>query len=169
MNEEKDVNNPTWRARILCRLQNQVRAKVDRLNAWFNALPVRAKQVCVASFGMTVTMACIVLIVQAIQAKVTETISIEEITRPNDIYMDDTDTTQRLTPVGKLKGEIDGEFEAFYVAVDSEGEVFVNRNPTYDTTRFVKGVDWKPITRSQLEVYREVLHFTPHKKTGLKR
>jgi hypothetical protein len=169
MKEETDVNNLTSGGRILSQLQQQGRARIDRLGAWFNRLPVRAKQVCVISFGMTISMACVVLIVHAIQGKITESITIDEITLPNDIYMNNHDTTRSLTPVGKLKGEINGEFEAFYVAVDGEGQVFINRNPSYDASRFTMSKDWQQITRDQLETYRKELHFTPHKRGGLKR
>lgn len=149
-------------------MTKSIKGKVGWLNAKFNTLPLKVKQVCVISFGMMTSMLCLVLVVQALQTKINDTIQIEKITLPNDIYMTNTDTTKQLIPVGKLKGEIAGEFEAFYVAVDNDGQVFINRNPSFGANRFVKSEEWKPITHQQLEAYRKELHFFPHKVKGLK-
>lgn len=148
--------------------EKNIQGKIDWLSTKFNALPLRVKQVCVISFGMMTSMLCMVLVFQALQGKMNNTIQIEDITFPNDIYMNNTDTTKQLIPVGKLKGEIDGEFEAFYVAVDDKGQPYINRNPSFGASRFVKSEEWKPITRQQLEVYEKQLHFIPHKTKGLK-
>lgn len=145
-----------------------MKKNMDWLSTRFNALPLRVKQVCVISFGMITSMTCMVLVVHALQTKINNTIQIDRITLPNDIHMNNTDTTQQLIPVGKLKGEIAGEFEAFYVAVDGEGQVYINRNPSFGANRFVKSEEWKPITHQQLETYRKELHFIPHKVKGLK-
>lgn len=146
----------------------KVKLKVDQFSNKFNALPIRIKQVTVISFGMSVSMFCVILMVKAIQAEIPDATSIDNITLPKDIFMNNTDTTRQLIPVGKLKGEINGEFEAFYVAVDNEGNVFINRNLFFGASRFVKSEDWQNISRNQLEDYRKQLHFMPHKVKGLK-
>jgi len=165
MKETKDTASENG---LIEKLKEKVKRKVDQLSIKFNSLPIRAKQVTVISFGMSMSMLCVVLVVKAIQTEITDTISIDKITLPKDTFMNNTDTTRQLIPVGKLKGEVTGEFEAFYVAVDSEGHVFINRNPSFGASRFVKSEDWQPISRKQLEAYRMQLHFIPHKAKGLK-
>lgn len=150
------------------RVDNLIKAKVNPINSRFNALSLKAKQAIVFFFGMSMAMFCVVVVVHALQSKIYDTIPIEEITFPNDIYMNNNDTTKQLIPVGKLKGEIDGEFEAFYVAVDDKGQPHINRNPSFGASRFVKSQEWQPITRQQLESYEKQLHFIPHKSRGLK-
>lgn len=150
------------------RFDDAIRAKVNALNNRFNSLSLRAKQVIILVFGMSIAMLCVVLIIRAWRSESPEPVSIESITRPNDIHMNNSDTTQKLTPVGKFKGEIDGEFEAFYVAVDGEGQAYVNRNPPFGASRFVKSEEWQPVSRQQLQDYEKQLHFIPHKSNGLK-
>ncbi len=164
----KETNETPSEGGLIEKLKEKIKLKVDQLSIRFNSLPIRAKQVTVISFGMSMSMLCVVLVVKAIQTEITDTISIDKITLPKDTFMNNTDTTRQLIPVGKLKGEVNGEFEAFYVAVDSEGHVFINRNPSFGASRFVKSEDWQPISRKQLEAYRTQLHFIPHKTKGLK-
>lgn len=168
MKENKDNDGTPTDEGIRQRVSNRIKARVDWLAEKFNALPIRTKQVCVISFGMTMAMLCLVLVVQALQTKINDTIQIDKITFPNDIYMNNTDTTKQLIPIGKLKGEIAGEFEAFYVAVDDKGQAYINRNPSFGANRFVKSEEWKPISHKQLEDYQKELHFFPHKNKGLK-
>ena len=149
-------------------INGTMKRKVDAINKRFNAMPLRAKQFIVISFGMLMSMVCIVLVIQAVQNKVADTISIEKINLPKDTFMNSIDSTNQLIPVGKLKGEINGNFEAFYVAVDGEGQVYINRNPAFGASRFVKSEEWQPISRKQLEIYEKELHFIPHKSKGLK-
>lgn len=75
---------------------------------------------------------------------------------------------EKLTPIGKMKGELDGEFEAFYVAVDYTGQLFINHNPKFSKDSLLQSKGWEPITRQQLEVYEKQLHFIPQRKNGLK-
>jgi hypothetical protein len=165
MKETKDTTSENG---LIEKLKEKVKLKVDQLSIRFNSLPIRIKQVTVISFGMSMSMLCVVLVVKAIQTEIADTTSIDKITLPKDTFMNNTDTTKQLIPVGKLKGEINGEFEAFYVAVDSEGHVFINRNPSFGASRFVKSEDWQLISRQQLEAYRKQLHFIPHKAKSLK-
>lgn len=75
---------------------------------------------------------------------------------------------QQLKPVGKLKGEIDDEFESFYLAQDKDGQVYMNRNPAYAQDRYDQTKGWDAITQAQLDEYKKKLHFIPHKSKRLK-
>lgn len=90
---------------------------------------------------------------------------------PYDIFMDrkESITESQLTPVGKMKGEIDGEFESFYVAVDREGGIFINRDIEYSERAFDKSNDWKQISREKLAEYEKQLNFLPSRSKGIKR
>ena len=67
-----------------------------------------------------------------------------------------------------MKGEIDGDFEAFYLAVDKDGQVYLNRDPDYSENRYEKSRGWELVTREQLAVYEKELHFIPLQKKSLK-
>ncbi|HEX8041847.1 MAG TPA: hypothetical protein VF490_22025 [Chryseosolibacter sp.] len=84
---------------------------------------------------------------------------------PNRV--EDRDTEQ-LNPVGKMKGEINGGFESFYIAVDREGQLFINHDPEYSEDRYKKSNGWKPITRQQLEAYEGDLRFFPSQRKSLR-
>lgn len=75
---------------------------------------------------------------------------------------------QLLTPIGKMKGEINEEFESFYLAVDKDGQVYMNRNPEYSEDRYDKSKGWESITQEQLTGYKKELHFIPQKSRTLK-
>lgn len=75
---------------------------------------------------------------------------------------------QQLNPVGKMKGEIDDEFESFYLAQDKDGQVYMNRNPEYTEHRYDKSKGWEAITQAQLDEYKKKLHFIPQKSRKLK-
>ncbi len=73
---------------------------------------------------------------------------------------------QQVIPLGKMKGEIAGEYTSFHVAVDMEGQLFINPDPEFSKDSLNKEKGWEPITRQQLDKYEEQLHFIPtHKKT----
>jgi len=75
---------------------------------------------------------------------------------------------QDLTPLGKLKGEIDGEFEAFYLAMDADGQLYINRSPSYTKAAYKSADGWELITRNQLSKYEKQLHFIPARKRQMK-
>lgn len=158
--ESKDDLIPKWKV--------QVRSNVDRISAKFNALPLRIKQAIVIFFGLALAMICMVLVVQAFKTEISNTILIDRISLPKDTFMKQADTTKQLIPVGKLKGEINGEFEAFYLAVDEEGKPYINRDPVIGENRFTKSEGWQPITQQELKTYEKELHFIPHKAKGLR-
>lgn len=87
---------------------------------------------------------------------------------PNHDYGVEDRDTEQLNPVGKMKGEINGKFESFYIAVDQEGELFINHDPEYSEDRYKKSNGWKPITRQQLETYERDLRFFPSQRKGLR-
>lgn len=142
---------------------------VDRCSNAFNSLSLRAKRISLILFGITTASICVTLIVNAINGQHTEQQSIDKITLPNDIHMNQQQDTSKLTPIGKMKGEINGEFEAFYLAVDREGQLYINRDPGYSHTRYMKSNGWEPITRKQLEIYEKELHFTPGQRKGMRK
>lgn len=75
---------------------------------------------------------------------------------------------QQLKPVGKMKGEIDDEFESFYLARNKDGQVYMNRNPEYTQDRYDQTKGWEAITQAQLNEYKTKLHFIPQKTRRLK-
>ncbi len=85
--------------------------------------------------------------------------SIEKVSQKSD----------KLMTVGKMKGELNGEFEMFYLAVDGEGQLFKNHNLRYGEKAYEKSEDWKPISRKQLAEYEKYLHFIPSRKRAMKR
>jgi hypothetical protein len=88
-----------------------------------------------------------------------------------DIYMKDQTQTisqGQLIPVGKLKGEMDGEFEAFYLAVDQEGRTYMNRWAGVSKDAYHKSNGWQEISRQELARYEKQLHFFPARSKGLK-
>ncbi|MEX2234032.1 MAG: hypothetical protein WD824_17840 [Cyclobacteriaceae bacterium] len=74
----------------------------------------------------------------------------------------------KLNPVGKMKGEIDGEFRSFYIALEREGQLFINHDPEYSEDRYEKSNGWKPITRQELEAYEKDLRFFPSRGKALR-
>jgi hypothetical protein len=64
---------------------------------------------------------------------------------------------------------MDGKFEAFYLAMDKEGQLYVNRNPPFLKDTFNKSEQWELISRHQLENFEKQLHFIPARQNVLKR
>jgi hypothetical protein len=145
------------------------RKQVDSINTWFNGLPIRSRKIALLFFGMSIALCCVGLMYHAITANTGIKIFIEPITQPNDIYMAPSKDTTRLSPVGKLKGEIDNQFEAFYVAKDKSGQHYINHNPSYGQDRYLLSKDWTAISDQQLETLKKELHFIPAPQKGLKR
>jgi hypothetical protein len=141
--------------------------KMDRWNAIFNSLSISNKRTSLAVFGILMACLCASLIIQAIQNDSAHLFQIDSITVPNDIHM--KPVTETLTPIGKMKGEIDGKFEAFYLAMDKQGQLYKNHNPPYAKDSLNKSAEWELITREQLKHFEEQLHFIPTRTNGLKR
>lgn len=158
--------------RVALKAQLTIRAVVSKANTFFNGLTARGKKTVLLIFGSVMGGLSIVLIMQALGYQENDRkLSIESITTPNDIYMkEETDTMSRdqLIPVGKLKGEMDGEFEAFYLAVDHEGRTYTNPWPGVSKVAYHKSNGWQEISRQELARYEKQLHFFPARRKGLK-
>lgn len=145
---------------------------VENGNARFNSLSGKAKRIALLVFGVAMGGMSFMLILQALSNKENgKSISIDEIKIPKDIYMNNEHTgisEDQLIPVGKFKGEMDGEFEAFYLAVDSNGKTYINRSLDYSREAYHKSKGWEEITKAQLDSYRKQLHFLPVRTKAMK-
>jgi hypothetical protein len=158
--------------RIISRGSSIVRAAVDKANSFFNGLTVRGRKMVLLIFGAVMGGISFTLIMQALGDQENDgRLSIESISTPKDIYMkDQTQAISRdqLIPVGKLKGEMDGEFEAFYLAVDYQGKTYMNPWPGVSREAYHKSNGWQEISRQELARYEKQLHFLPARTKGLK-
>ena len=149
-----------------------LKALTKPFNKWFNDLTARTKKVILLSFGITVCSIGLTVIIQALSTKQESyTLTIDKITTPKDIQMNNQGKDlpeDQLIPVGKLKGEVNGEFEAFYLAVDKHGQTYINRSLEYSDDAYNRSKGWEPISRQQLEAYEKQLHFIPARGKGLK-
>lgn len=141
--------------------------RIENLSAKFNAFPNGKKKIILAVTGVVIAFLSGAIVLNAIYGVPGNQLSIDKITLPHDIYMQQSETVT-LSPIGKMKGEINGEFEAFYLAIDKDGQVYLNRDPDYSEDRYDKSKGWNPVTREQLAVYEKELHFIPHQKKSLR-
>lgn len=149
------------------KLSAWLRQKMDALNMSFNQLSLKTKKFLVIATGMLIAMTCLMIILQAFQLGMSVTTKPESITTPNDIFM--KAPAQKFTLIGKLKGEMIGEFKVIHVAIDHEGQLFINPNPDFSKDSLNKEKDWEPITKEQLNQYEKQLRFIPLQKKGVKR
>ena len=163
-NKPESASPETFKAKFKFFLKK----KVDIVNNVFNNLSITAKRISLMGMGALTAGVCLLLILQSLFLQNNTIMKVDQLTLPKDIYMKLPDTTQ-LTHVGKLKGEINNEFESFHLAVDSDGNLFINRDPEFSKDSLNKSKSWEPITRQQLKVYEKQLHFIPDRKKGLKR
>ena len=158
--------------RVVLKTGSVVRTGVDKANTLFNGLSRRRKKTTLLVFGSVMGGIGIMLIMQALGNQENDRrLSIESIRTPKDIYMkEQTEAISRdqLIPVGKLKGEMDGEFEAFYLAVDHEGRTYTNPWPGVSRGAYHKSNGWQEISRQELARYEKQLHFFPARSKGLK-
>ena len=149
-----------------------IKALTKPLNIWFNDLTARTKKVILLSFGIAMGSIGLTVIVQAlISSQESSSLTIDKITTSKDIHMNNQGKDlpeDQLIPVGKLKGEVNGEFEAFYLAVDKHGQTYINRSLEYSVDAYNKSKGWEQISRQQLETYEKQLHFIPARGKGLK-
>jgi hypothetical protein len=145
-------------------------AKVTLLNKAFNSLSIVIQRRIMITCGMATASAILLLTIMPFYTRQENIIDPEPITLPQDIYQYhdmEQHNAKTLAPIGKMKGEIDGKFESFYIAIDNQGTVFINRDPLYGSERFLKANGWEAITIEQLREYEKKLHFIPHSKKGL--
>lgn len=151
------------------RIDLRLRKKVDKVNNFFNSLSPDRQRLALTIAGVLLAVISTTMVVTALRQQVDTDALEQKIALPTDIGMKDKNAQpELLTPVGKMKGEMDGEFESFYLAIDPEGQVYLNRNPEYSRERYLKTEDWKPVTPMQLDAYGKQLHFIPHQNRQLK-
>lgn len=157
---------------IRLKIEGNLRGRVQKVNHHFNSLPLKVKRVMLLVFGLVMGGVSLMLIIQALSNKENnEAISIQRIKMPKDIYMKEEQaiSEDQLIPVGKFKGEINDEFEAFYLAVDTNGKTYINRSLDFSRDAYDKSNGWEEISKAELEHYQKQLHFVlPAKNKGLK-
>lgn len=144
---------------------------IRRANERFNRLTCSSKKFAVALFGVVSAIVCIAVMTGILQTewlKPLRTQSIEIL--KTEIPMESKQSPTALIPLGKMKGEVDGEFDSFYVAIDRDARIFINRNINYNDAAYEKSEAWKEISMNDLERYERDLHFIPlsNKSKGLK-
>lgn len=88
-------------------------------------------------------------------------LSVGSISKATLAHMNRKINNDTLIPLGKMKGEIDGQYDSFYVAVDLKAQLFINRNISYNSFAYRRENGWEPITRKELEEFEKHLHFRP--------
>lgn len=157
---------------VAARLQRTLAKKVTALNEGFNGLSRRKQQFAVLVFGVTITIVCVMFILYSKGCGSAVRLVIpNRIVMPYDIFMkSEREVSEgQLTPVGKMKGEIHGEFESFYVAVDSKGSIYINRDIEYSERAYEKTDAWMQISREKLMEYERELTFIPSHGRGVRR
>jgi hypothetical protein len=152
-------------------MKEGMKERVNRANSSFNQLSKRRKQMSILVFGICITGISATLVIQALRNQKSKVhFKTDQIAMPYDIFMDDdrSISENQLTPVGKMKGEIDGEFESFYVAVDREGAIYISRDIEYSERAYDKTDNWKQISREKLMEYEKDLDFIPSRSRGVK-
>ncbi|HNP94387.1 MAG TPA: hypothetical protein PKJ63_02120 [Cyclobacteriaceae bacterium] len=152
------------------RITKLLREKTERLNIYFNSLSIQKQRATLLTIGLFMAAICLLALAEGINPKRVESMEIDAITSPHTQKMKERDSTE-LIPLGKMKGEINGEFTAFYVAMDRKGNFFKNDNPTYSKERWVISKDWEQLTYAEFMEYEKQLHFQPieSKNRALKR
>ena len=134
----------------------------------FGAMALRSQKGCVLSFAVLTGILGSTLILKGVSNEDTVNhVSLSQIKTPTDIYMKEKQDSDHLIIVGKLKGEVNGEFEAFYLAVDRNGQLYANHNLAFSEQPSVKSSSWEMISRKQLDYYEKTLHFLPVKGKSL--
>ena len=126
----------------------------------------------VIAFGICTMGISAMLVIQALRNQETQIdFKPERIAMPYDIFKKEgaAVSDNQLIPVGKMKGEIDGDFDSFYVAVDNKGSIYINREIEYSESAYDKTDDWKQISREKLTEYERELHFIPSRSRGVRR
>ncbi len=170
LEESKESSTTSW---MVEKVKNCAKSICTHLNTSFNSFSIKSRQVGSLAFGALMGSISLALIVQGINGEQdNKDLTIGKITLPNDIYMKEEEQPIRedqLIPVGKLKGEIDGEFEAFYLAVDKAGQTYINHSPEFSDSAYQKSKGWEQISKQDLKRFEAHLHFIPLKSKGLKR
>jgi hypothetical protein len=135
--------------------------QVHKLNEAFTKMPVRSQSMILLSIGLLTATICALSISEGFSPRKPTTIAIDSITHPLMQPMEKKQDTTALIPLGKMKGEINGQFTAFYVAMDGKGNFFRNENPTYAKDRWIKSDNWKHLSYQEFMNYEKQLYFLP--------
>lgn len=132
-----------------------------QLSAYINRQSKRWKIIMTALFCGCIAAVCLKLILNPSSHL---TLSIGSISRAKIEDMKNNTNNESLIPIGKMKGEINGEYDSFYVAVDLDAQLFINRNISYTESAYQRQNGWKSISRKELAEFEKHLHFLPLKK-----
>ncbi len=145
--------------------------RIESLNKRFNRLSSPVKKTLLLLFGLVIGSICLLMLLRAIYGDTASQNLNESITIPKDTYMKKLEgiSENKLNPIGKLKGEVEGEFEAFYLAMDDAGQLYINRSLPMTKDAYDKANGWEKVSRRELKKYEEQLHFIPHKSKRLHR
>jgi hypothetical protein len=153
------------------RTKTKLAVLVRIISNGFNCLPVADKKEITIVFGIAAGILCAMLVAKGITGKdYKKAIAIDSIKIPKDIYMkrENAISEDHLIPVGKFKGEINGEFEAFYLAVDVNGKTYVNYSIDFSAEAYHKSKGWEEITKEDIDRFQKQLHFLPARSRGIK-
>jgi hypothetical protein len=166
--KQNEIRQFTKGLQLKCK--SAVEKAVTFLNSHFNRLSNKNKKITLVLFGIIIGAICLLLIFRAANGIVTNTFSVQNMSTSKDIYMKNNKKWDfnQLIPIGKMKGEINGEYDSFYVAVDKEAMIYINRNIEYSEKAYVKTNRWEKITREQLNEYAKSLHFIPFQNKNKK-
>ncbi len=143
------------------RLTNTIRSRTGVVNHAFNRLSRKSQRIILLTAGFAIASICVLAIAEGFIPKKIKAISIDSLTHPLMQPHEKKRDSTELIPLGKMKGEINGKFEAFYVAMDGQGNFFMNHNPTYAKDRWVKSDDWKQLSYQEFMRYEKELRFLP--------
>jgi hypothetical protein len=138
---------------------------IDRLNKKFNELSLKVKKLITIAFILLASGICLVTAIVPGNPSINY---MNEYSITPEIPMKELTENQKLIPLGKMKGEVDGNFDSFYVAIDNQGKLFINRNLNYGKDAYTKDDRWENISIRKLKEYERHLHFIPMKSKGLK-
>jgi hypothetical protein len=142
-----------------------IQSLIDQLNMKFNELSLKVKKVYTIAFIVLAAGTCLVIAIAPSEPFIR---NLTEYSITPEIPMKDLTENQKLIPLGKMKGEVDGNFDSFYVAIDNQGKLFINRNLNYGKEQYTKDDRWENISIRELKEYERHLHFIPLKSKGLK-
>jgi hypothetical protein len=72
----------------------------------------------------------------------------------------ENDTDEKLIALGKLKGEIEGEFVAYYIAADKDGVLYRNYDPSFENG-WNKKKGWEEVAVDLVKADEKDLKFLP--------
>jgi len=146
--------------RLTGKVKAGIQRKVNQLNDSVNKMDREHAKWSFILAGATIACLCAAITIRGLLSSEASWLEPSRITLPKYMHMD-TLRSERLTPLGKMKGEIEGEFEAFYLAIDKEGNLFINRNLEYSGNAYDKSNGWQQISAKQFEFYEKRMHLIP--------